>query len=123
MERKQIDTIDKMQYIGEKVEIAKAEYIMTKFGAAIKFTSTVIPLKGKDQLDKPLVATRIFGLAKDKETGKLVIPIDGMLDKFLQAKNIQPESLPDFEEGIEIESCIGKKCVVQKNKNGFLEIA
>lgn len=124
MKVEEVKTIDPNNYVGEDVEIVKAVYQETKYGPSLLMVSSVIELKEGDSMpeDKPLTASKIFGLSKNKETEDIIIAKDGILHDFLKAKKIDPGKMPEYQKDAEVDLLLGIKCKVQKNKKNYLEI-
>lgn len=123
MRKEKGKSIDGLKYVGDKTKIESARVEEMKHGAVVRLVSEEIPFKDGDELpeEKTLRASKIFGINKSDEDGKLVIIEGSKLDKFLAVKQV--EITKDYELGDNIEELIGINCVVQKNEDGFLELA
>lgn len=127
MERRETEKIDVSVYVGVKADIVIAEVRQMQFGKVIYLeTGPIKQVDGHRLRDnKNLTATKILGLMEDNESGRLYIGIDTKADKFLKAKGIDIEKdIPsDINVGDRIKALELKKVTLQKNDNGFLEIA
>lgn len=125
MKRIETPKLDVTKYVGTKAEIVSAEVINSKFGAVIKVETNPIKLIDGDKLPegKLLTGSTVLGLIE--RNGKFVIGIDSKADKFLQGHNVNIEKdiSDDLKVGDRIKVLDGKPVVLQKNNNGFLEIA
>ncbi len=124
MERKKTEKLDVIKYVGTKTKIAKAQYQNAKHGAILFLQTEKIELLGDDTLPEnvDLTGTLLLSFMEDKE-GLIYIGEDTKLDKFLKAKEIDTESMPEFEPLLDVGTFIGKDVIVQKNDRGFLQIA
>lgn len=115
-------SIDAVKYVGDKTKIESARIEKMKHGEVVKIVSEEVPFKAEDSLpeDKKLHASAIFGLQRN-EAEELIIIQDGKFDKFLKAKQI--EITETYEVGDNIKELLGVECVIQKNADGFLELA
>lgn len=123
METKKTSSVDPKNYIGKKVQIVSAKMETMKNGPTIRLSSEPIDLVGDDAIvdNKPLIATRILGLAKVGDD--IIIPKNGKADKFLADHLVDKTKILGFKEGEEVSVLLGLECTVQKNaKNDFLDI-
>lgn len=103
----EVPSLDVQQYIGKKERISSVETMKGDFGYYVKVSSTVLDILKFKDVEKPLVATKIFSLFTDEE-GNTGWGTKSMLAEYLALKKVKtPEAL------------VGKEIVIQTSiKNG-----
>ena len=125
METRKLEKLDVTKYVGTDAKINKAEFQELKYGKCIFIETTPIPLIDGDTLPEnaELKASIILPLQEDEKDDTVFIGEDTKAEKFIKAKGLKVEDVPDFELGASLEMFLGIEVKCQKNDRGFLEIA
>lgn len=124
MKRTELPKLDVTKYVGTKTRIEVAEVREAKFGTILFVETSAIPFKDGDSLPDGRTLKASIMLGFSKEGDELTVGIDSKLDKFLKAKGVNVEGIPDsISIGDSVVALIGTEVIAQKNQGGFLEIA
>ena len=111
---------DGTPFIGNKSNIERATVIKTRYGLALKVESKVLTT-----LDNgvEIRASKLMGFGEDEENGLYIIK-ESKLDKFLESKGVNSESIPeDITEGTTVIELLDKPVTVQMDsKTNFLDL-